>query len=192
MKHYETIFIINPNLSEEEYGETLTKFRDLIDKVKGIMIKVEEWGKQKLAYQLMRFDSGFYVLIDYCGEPGMTVEFERNLKLDERILKYQTIKLADKADPEALIRKEKENKEELIPLSLARAEAVKQALVKLGLDANRISVVGLGGSSPIVPFDDEENRWKNRLGRAMLKKLKVYAGPDHPHTAQQPQPLPVH
>jgi outer membrane protein OmpA-like peptidoglycan-associated protein/flagellar hook assembly protein FlgD len=65
---------------------------------------------------------------------------------------------------------EKENREELIPLSLARAEAVKQALVKLGLDAGRISVTGLGGSNPIVPFDDEENRWKNRRVEFILIK----------------------
>jgi outer membrane protein OmpA-like peptidoglycan-associated protein/flagellar hook assembly protein FlgD len=64
----------------------------------------------------------------------------------------------------------KENEEELIPLSLARAEAVKQALVKLGLDGNRISVTGLGGSNPIVPFDDEENRWKNRRVEFILIK----------------------
>jgi len=65
---------------------------------------------------------------------------------------------------------DKENKEELIPLSLARADAVKQALIKLGLDGNRISVVGLGGSNPIVPFDDEENRWKNRRVEFILIK----------------------
>jgi len=64
----------------------------------------------------------------------------------------------------------KENEEELIPLSLARAEAVKQALIKLGLDGNRISVVGLGGSNPIVPFNDEENRWKNRRVEFILIK----------------------
>ena len=64
----------------------------------------------------------------------------------------------------------KENEEELIPLSLSRAEAVKQALINLGLDGNRISVVGLGGSSPIVAFDDEENRWKNRRVEFILIK----------------------
>ncbi|MBN2552543.1 MAG: gliding motility-associated C-terminal domain-containing protein [Spirochaetales bacterium] len=64
----------------------------------------------------------------------------------------------------------KENEEELIPLSLDRAEAVKRALVMLGLDGGRISVVGLGGSAPIVPFDDEENRWKNRRVEFILIK----------------------
>ena len=111
MKHYETIFIINPNLGDEEYGNVLSKFRDLIGTSNGVIVKVEEWGKQKLAYELKKFDNGIYVLVDYCGDPGLIVEFERNLKLDERVLKYQTVKLADKADPEALLQAEEEKKE---------------------------------------------------------------------------------
>lgn len=64
----------------------------------------------------------------------------------------------------------REEKEELAPLSLARAEAVKSALVALGLRAERISVAGLGGSNPLVPFGDEENRWKNRRVEFILLK----------------------
>ena len=64
----------------------------------------------------------------------------------------------------------KEEKEELLPLSLARAEAVKEALVKLGVNAGRISTAGLGGSQPIVPFSDKENRWKDRRVEFILIK----------------------
>jgi outer membrane protein OmpA-like peptidoglycan-associated protein/flagellar hook assembly protein FlgD len=63
------------------------------------------------------------------------------------------------ADAQAAAREETE---ELVPLSTARAEAVKAALVSLGLEASRISTVGLGGSNPVVEFADTENRWKNR------------------------------
>ncbi len=56
----------------------------------------------------------------------------------------------------------------LIPLSKARAEAVKSGLVKLGIDAGRITTVGLGGVSPIVPFGDLENRWKDRRVEFLL------------------------
>ena len=125
MKHYETIYIANPNLADEEYGEILTKFRDSVEKSRGVIIKTEEWGKQKLAYQLKKFDNGFYVLVEYCGEPGMTGELERNLKLDERVLKYQTVKLADKADPEALIQKERESREKS---QLRTAEASEEKM----------------------------------------------------------------
>ena len=55
-----------------------------------------------------------------------------------------------------------EQKNELIPLSKARADAIKGALVKLGIDANRVTTVGYGGVNPIAPFGDLENRWKDR------------------------------
>lgn len=56
----------------------------------------------------------------------------------------------------------KEETEELLPLSLARAEAVRDQLIKFGVDARRLSVRGLGSSEPVVDFKDAENRWKNR------------------------------
>jgi outer membrane protein OmpA-like peptidoglycan-associated protein len=67
-------------------------------------------------------------------------------------------------------RAEREQKEELIPLSKARAEAVKSALVELGIDRNRISTEGVGGAAPIVPHSDLENRWKNRRVEFILVK----------------------
>jgi small subunit ribosomal protein S6 len=108
MRHYETIYIVDPNLSDEEYGEVTKKFNNLIEKQKGVIIKTDEWGAQKLAYRVKKFDKGSYVLVDYCGNPGLTVELERALKLDSRIIKYQTVNLADNVDPEELILKEKE------------------------------------------------------------------------------------
>ena len=62
-------------------------------------------------------------------------------------------------DPE---RGRREQEEVLIPLSRQRAEAVKERLVDLGIERERITAVGIGAESPLVPFSDEENRWKNR------------------------------
>ena len=64
----------------------------------------------------------------------------------------------------------KEQEEALIPLSKARAEAVKQALVKLGLDEARIATAGVGGAQPLVAFGDTVNRWKNRSVEFILIK----------------------
>ena len=108
MRHYETIFIVSPDLTDEDYKAVLDKFSTLIEKLKGVMIKVNEWGKQKLAYRVKKFDKGSFVLFDYCGESGLTAEFGRDLKLDDRIIKYQTVKLADAVDAEGLLRKEQE------------------------------------------------------------------------------------
>lgn len=112
MRHYETLYIVSPELSDEDYKAVLNKYKDLIDREKGVIVRLDEWGKRKLAYELRNFDNGSYVLMDYCGGPGITVELERDLKLDDRVLKYQTVKRADNVDPEALIRKQKEAEKE--------------------------------------------------------------------------------
>ena len=115
MKHYETLYIVNPELDEEDHKAVVGKFKDLIEKEKGVIVKLEEWGKQRLAYQIKKLDQGAYILLDYCGGPGITAVLERDLKLDDRILKYQTVKLADDVDPQTLVQKEEEIKEETAP-----------------------------------------------------------------------------
>ncbi|MBW1766475.1 MAG: 30S ribosomal protein S6 [Deltaproteobacteria bacterium] len=114
MRHYETIYIVNPNLADEEYKEAVKKFNSLVEKKKGIIIKVQEWGKQRLAYEVKKFDKGSYVMMDYCGETEITAELERDLKLDDRVLMCQTIKLANKVDPQELILKAKEAEKESV------------------------------------------------------------------------------
>ena len=71
------------------------------------------------------------------------------------------------------VKASEEEIEELIPLSRERALAVKEALVKLGLDSERISIVGSGGKYPIVPFRDTVNRWKNRRVEFILIKSEL-------------------
>jgi len=102
MRYYETLYIINPNLAEEDYRAVVAKFTDAVEKNKGVVTKVDEWGKKSLAYDIKKFDKGSYVLLQYCGEAGLTAELKRELGLDDRVLKYQTIKLSDNADLEKL------------------------------------------------------------------------------------------
>ena len=102
MRYYETLYLINPELAEEDCRGIIDKFNSLIEKNKGVVVKVDEWGKKTLAYQIKKFDKGYYMLLQYCGEPGLLTELHRNFNLDDKILKYQTIKLSDNADPEAL------------------------------------------------------------------------------------------
>lgn len=64
----------------------------------------------------------------------------------------------------------REQRDELLPLSLSRAEMIKKGLIKLGINENRINVEGLGAAMPIVPFDDAENNWKNRRVEFILVK----------------------
>jgi small subunit ribosomal protein S6 len=108
MRHYETIYIANPNLTQDEYREVLDRYTGFIERNKGVLIKTEEWGIQRLAYEVKKFDKGGYVLMDYCGNPGLSANLERDLSLDDRILKFQTIKIAHEVDPQTLLQKQEE------------------------------------------------------------------------------------
>ncbi len=111
MRRYETIYIANPNLDDEALKEIVTKFSDLIKKQKGSIVKIDAWGKRKMAYEVKRFDKGHYVLLDFCGLPEMVTELERNLKLDDRILKYSTVKIDEDVDPAELIVEEEKTED---------------------------------------------------------------------------------
>jgi len=111
MRHYEMIYIVNPNLDAEALSEVVTKFSDLTKRLKGYIIKVNEWGKRRLAYEVKRFDKGYYIVLDFCGLPETVKELERNLTLDDRVLKYLTVKLDEDVDPEDLMRREQEKEE---------------------------------------------------------------------------------
>ena len=110
MRYYETLYLINPDLSEEEYKDVVNKFSSLIENNNGVVIKVDEWGKKTLAYDVKKFNKGYYVLLQYCGEPDVLTELKRAFQLDEMILKYQTVKLSNNVDPEELKAKTGESK----------------------------------------------------------------------------------
>ena len=120
MRYYETLYIINPNLADEDYRAVVAKFTDVVEKNGGVVTKVDEWGKKTLAYDIKKFDKGFYVLLQFCGEAGLTAELKRELGLDDRVLKYQTIKLSDNADLEKL-------KPEPVPDEAEPVEVVEKA-----------------------------------------------------------------
>jgi small subunit ribosomal protein S6 len=112
MRYYETIFIVHPNLNEEESKEVLKKFSGLVERYKGVLVKMEEWGNQRLAYRVKKSERGYFVLMGYCAEPGLVPELERDLKLDDRVLKFQSVKISDHADPEEMIQKQNEGKKQ--------------------------------------------------------------------------------
>jgi outer membrane protein OmpA-like peptidoglycan-associated protein len=84
------------------------------------------------------------------------------LRLAEIFDKYSSYSIRIEGHAVNLSGTAREEREELQPLSLARAQVVKDAMVELGINERRISVLGRGGTEPLVPHDDLDNRWKNR------------------------------
>jgi small subunit ribosomal protein S6 len=102
LRRYETILIANVDLSEDELSSLISRYEGIVTGQKGIPVKVERWGKRRLAYMIKKQARGFYILIDYAGASAVVDELERNLKIDDKILKFMTILKAETVDPEAL------------------------------------------------------------------------------------------
>ncbi len=93
MPIYESIFIINPNLSDDETNATIKKMQDVVSKQGGEMTKFEDWGKKKLAYEVKKQKRGHYVFFQFKGTPAAISELERTYKLTDSVIKYLSVKL---------------------------------------------------------------------------------------------------
>lgn len=93
LKHYEMIFIVHPNVPEEETSAVTDKVTNIIDQHKGEVIKLKNWGKKRFTYKIKKCTRGYYFLLYFLGTPVVLAELERTLRYDEKILRYQTIKM---------------------------------------------------------------------------------------------------
>lgn len=100
MRKYETFFILDPDLPDEANAAVDEKFQSVISSNGGTLLSSVPWGKRKLAYPVRKRIRGNYVLIEYAGGPELVSELERNMRLDERVLKFITVKLDDRFDLE--------------------------------------------------------------------------------------------
>ncbi len=111
MRRYETIFIIRPNVAEDNITEIIDRNTGIIvDDFSGIMLTIDKWGLKKLAYNIKKEQQGFYVYIQYAGLPAAVTEMERLLRIDDKVLKYMTIKLQDQFIPDPEIDEEETDK----------------------------------------------------------------------------------
>lgn len=95
MRRYETIFILRPNVGEEEINRVVDSTTAIIIDEKGTIIEMNKWGIKKLAYLIKKESLGYYIYCDYAGTPAAVAEIERKFRIDDTVLKYLTIKTAD-------------------------------------------------------------------------------------------------
>lgn len=95
MRNYEAMYIINASLEEDALKTKVEKFSNLVTSNGGVIAKVDEMGKRKLAYEIDKKNDGFYVLMKFSSEPTFIAELERIYRIDENIVKYLVISLGD-------------------------------------------------------------------------------------------------
>jgi small subunit ribosomal protein S6 len=98
-REYETIFILKPDVSNEVIGATNTKIRGVVEAGGGTLLKIENWGRRKLAYEVKKQLKGIYIFFRYLGDPGLVEEVERNLHLTDSVIRQYSVKIGENVDP---------------------------------------------------------------------------------------------
>ncbi len=88
MRNYELAFIIHPGVDGEGVSDVVEKVSQQVQAVNGEVAKVDVWGRRKLAYPINNHREGTYVLANVAMLPSTIVELERNLKLNEQVIRY--------------------------------------------------------------------------------------------------------
>jgi small subunit ribosomal protein S6 len=117
------IFILHPNIPEEELSVITEKVTAVIDRNKGEVIKLDNWGKKRCAHTIKKCTKGYFFLLYFMATPTILQELDKTLRYNEKVLRYQTV-IVEKDKIEALKKeKEKENQEQEVAEPLPAAEA---------------------------------------------------------------------
>ena len=102
MRRYESVWVVHGDLPDEEVKSAIDKFSRIITAAGGTLVGLDDWGRRKLAYKVKGTLRGYYLLADFAGTPATVKELERNYRIDDRIIRYHTVKKSDKVNLEAL------------------------------------------------------------------------------------------
>ncbi len=112
MRHYETIFIASPTLTEEQVDDLVKGFEGIIAEQGGELLKTDKWGRRKLAYEVQKFSEGYYTLFEMNAGPALVAELERRFRNNDAVIKFLSVRLdeQEKAAGRAKQRIEREGK----------------------------------------------------------------------------------
>jgi small subunit ribosomal protein S6 len=135
--YYETTFIVNPDISQEKTQELTDQLVAKVEKAGGRIVKREYWGVRPLAYPIEKRKRGHYVLLVTDGEAAAVQALETAIQLEERILRFLTVRLSELSDePSPLVRRRKPRSEEAPAKTEAEAETEAEVEAKPTADAD--------------------------------------------------------
>ena len=98
LRYYETFYLLHPDLSEEDRTAISEKLQQIITKKGGQIVEVKPWPLHKLAYRVQKQTQGYYVVMEYGATADTISDLTVSMRLDDRLLKFITIKKADRFD----------------------------------------------------------------------------------------------
>lgn len=93
LRPYEILLIVDPRPTDEEVAALLTQLGEQVKSLGAEVTKVENWGKRRLAYDIRKQREGTYAVFEVSAEPSMVKEFERQLRLNENVLRFLTTQI---------------------------------------------------------------------------------------------------
>lgn len=131
-KEYETIYVLRSDVDPDTAEKVQARVAEVVGRDSGKLVKVEAWGRRKLAYPVAKQKRGVYVYVKYVGRGGLVQELERNLKLQDVVLKFQTIQTQAEVDVAAVAVDPEEVKFERLELP-PEEDAIESREKQLGL-----------------------------------------------------------
>ena len=121
-RNYETIFILNPNAPEARVGEVNARNQQIIESFNGKLLHLDDWGKKKMAYPIRKESKGHYFCLTYKANTSCVSEIERNMRINENVFRFLSVKIDEKVDPMAAIESYKRKLEAHAKREKERAE----------------------------------------------------------------------
>lgn len=98
LRHYETVVLVRPEVTEQGQETIRQRVRDIVAAGNGVEVRWETWGKRKLAYEIDKQNKAIYLYANFVASQASVLEIERNLRIMENVMKYQTIRLSEALD----------------------------------------------------------------------------------------------
>jgi small subunit ribosomal protein S6 len=118
LRTYETLFIVQPNATEEEVEAVASGVENLVKQDGGTIVLRDIWGKRRLAYEVKKFTDGIYVLVRFEADPEVLAKLENNFKLNDEVIRHIIVYFDEKT-----LRLEEEQKKRTAALMAQRSES---------------------------------------------------------------------
>ncbi|MBV9081400.1 MAG: 30S ribosomal protein S6 [Acidobacteriaceae bacterium] len=126
---YEELFIVRPDATDEEVDPFIEQLRNVITHAGGTLDKTEKWGVRKLAYRVVKYNEGQYILLQFSATPDTVKEVERRLRVADLVLKFITVRIDEKLKRIEKRRKAREKRAARRPAPPVSAPAVASPLL---------------------------------------------------------------
>ena len=98
LREYEVIYILRSDVAKEVAEKVATRVTDVVARMGGKLTRIENWGRRLLAYEIGHQKRGLYVYVTYQGDGALVAELERNFRMLDEVIRFQTVKLADECE----------------------------------------------------------------------------------------------